>query len=111
MIAYALYHDYDDITLVGVDVAYGSEYTFERPSIAYWCGIASACNVTVHWDVLEPCFLYGYEGEELDKILQILNQHIDMAHNEFTAETDQRKKDQWAGYLFAVKKILNEIKG
>lgn len=109
MIAYAIYKGYQEITLEGIDLEKYGEYVFERPSIAYWCGRAESLGIKINWFNLTPCFLYGYEGEDLKRVIGILKKHLATGKAEFEANENQRIKDQWAGYIHAVQLIMQEI--
>ena len=109
MIAYAMYKGYKEIHIVGVDVEKYSEWVYERPSIAYWCGRAEQKGINVYWGKLRPCFLYGFEQEEMQKVLIILNRKIENGKKEFELAKDQRIKDQWAGYIHGLEQMVQEI--
>lgn len=110
MIAYAIYKRYKKINLYGVDVNVSSEYVFERPSIAYWCGVANGRGITVNWSKINPLYLYGYEGDKMEKILEVIDAQKEIAIKELKASVDRREQDQWRGYLYALQKIAEEVK-
>lgn len=110
MIAYAIYSKVDSIKLVGVDLDSKDEYTFERPSISYWCGRAEGEGISVEWEKLNPLFLYGYGGDSVKLLLELLAEKYAMANREFEATTNEREKDQWAGFKYAIELISREIK-
>lgn len=110
MIAYAMHKGYREIDLIGVDVQPFGEWAFERPSIAYWCGRAEGIGVKVNWPKIEPFFMYGFEEEEMKKVLAVLEEKKEIANRELDAATEQRIKDQWAGYKLAIDQVLREIR-
>ena len=68
MIALAIYQGATEIHIYGVQMMKGSEYHRQKPSVAYWCGVANGRGipVTVHGyfsAILKtPNYLmYGYE--------------------------------------------------
>ena len=76
MIALALYEEYRHLEFYGVNMAHGSEYSYQRPGIHYWLGRAEECGTTVI--IHEPSTLlqtdnglmYGYDipmQEGMDK--------------------------------------------
>ena len=64
-IAYAIYAGYKRIELYGIEMETNTEYTHQRPCVAYWCGVAYGKGIEV--DFHSPQFfvspLYGYEGD------------------------------------------------
>ena len=65
IIAFALYNDFEKISIYGVDMDSGSEYDFERPSVSYWLGFARGLSVEVNIasNIDSPIFLYGFEED------------------------------------------------
>lgn len=111
MIAYAIYMGYEKIILKGVDVDSKSEYIFERPSIAYWCGRAESEGIEVDWGKIDPCFLYGYEADEMNKVLNMIHEKRIIALREIDATDDEKAIDQWRGFMYALDILEREIKG
>lgn len=68
MLALAIYEGYEDISIFGVDMAQGSEYSYQRPSCEYFIGYAEGLGIKVHIpdesDLLKTPFLYGFEDEK-----------------------------------------------
>ena len=71
MVAFAIMRildaDVDDgeIALYGIDMATGSEYASQRPSVEYWLGVAEGAGIKVtvasRADILKAAFLYGVD--------------------------------------------------
>lgn len=110
MLAYAILEGYKEIHLPGVDVSPYSEYAFERPSIAFWCGIAKARGIKVVWDMIEPHTLYGYTEKAVASFLEILKEHRKQAEYHRSYETDPDKHHQWTGYIAACNMLEREVK-
>lgn len=110
MIALAIYRGYRIINIYGVDLEQTSEYTFERPSVAYWCGVAAGLGTTVNWPKINPFYLYGYEEKELRDILNLLKEKEEIAIAELEACKNEREKDQWRGFVYAIQTIAREVK-
>jgi hypothetical protein len=97
MLALAIYEGYEDISIFGVDMATGSEYSDQRPSCEYFIGYAEGLGINVYLpdqsDLLKTPFLYGFEDEkknfirakllarkqELEQKKAAANQQINMA--------------------------------
>jgi hypothetical protein len=65
-LALALYQNYKDVTIYGVEMETSAEYVYQRDGISLWIGIATQHGVTVH--LPESCALmsaplYGYDEE------------------------------------------------
>lgn len=116
MIALAITKKPEKIRFAGVDMALYSEYAFERPSVSFWAGIAMANGIEIEMEMVTPNYLYGYEKEEMDKILEILKKEkisavIERDHeNGKGKDLNQRKLDQWTGYIFALDCIERKVK-
>jgi hypothetical protein len=65
MIALAIYQDYTDIGVYGVDMAQSSEYREQRPSCEFFLGWAKGAGLNIHIpddsDLLKTTHLYGLE--------------------------------------------------
>lgn len=46
-IALAVYQKYTDINLYGVNMAFGSEYAYQKAGVDYWCGQAMGRGIKV----------------------------------------------------------------
>ena len=70
MIALAVYEQFEEIWVYGVDMAVGSEYLEQRPSCEYYLGIAKGKGIPIYLplesDLLKTRFIYGYEDEKKD---------------------------------------------
>lgn len=51
-LALAIYQGFTEIDLYGVNMAWGSEYSFEKPGVEFWIGMAKGrgIKITVHGD-------------------------------------------------------------
>lgn len=68
MIAHALYEGPpEELWLIGVDMAQGTEYAQQRPSCEYFLGLAQGMGVKVYVpktsDLLKSAFQYGFEND------------------------------------------------
>ncbi len=70
MLALALYEGFKEVHVYGVDMAVGSEYVEQRPSVEYWLGAVEWSGIklyiTPESDLLKKAWLYGYEEEKAD---------------------------------------------
>jgi hypothetical protein len=64
MIALALISDFDEIHILGVDMAVDSEYAWQRPSCEYFIGLARGMGKKVYipetCDLLKTRYLYAF---------------------------------------------------
>jgi len=64
-IALAIHEGFEKIYIFGVDMAQDSEYSFERPSVEYFIGIARGAGINVvvpeKSDILKTMWLYPFE--------------------------------------------------
>jgi len=71
MIALAIYEEFEEIHLYGVNMEYGSEYINQKPSVDYCVGFARGMGIAVYIpddsDVARTHRLYGYETTSLHK--------------------------------------------
>ena len=71
MLALAIYENFQEIMIAGVDMAHDTEYGTQRPSCEYYIGIAQGRGVKVtmppECELLKTDFLYGYEQEVLER--------------------------------------------
>lgn len=109
MVAYAILKGATEINMHGIDLAPYSEYTFERPSIAFWVGIAKAKGVNVNWDMIEPHVIYGYTEKAMSMFLNVLDAHRESAEYHRDKEEDEAKHNQWTGYIAACNMIKREL--
>jgi len=67
MMALAMTLEYKVIHLYGVNMAVDSEYSYERPSCEYFCGIAEGLGIELFIhpdsDLCKTTFLYGFEND------------------------------------------------
>jgi len=70
MLALAIKHGYDHISLFGVNMAGDTEYNTQRPSCEYFIGLARGQGIEIYIpeqsDLLKTAFLYGYEDIKCD---------------------------------------------
>jgi len=68
MLAYALFMDYNDIAIKGVDMVSNGEYGFQRDGLFYMLGIAAGRGVNIKVDktsgIYMPPMIYGVEAKE-----------------------------------------------
>ena len=69
-IAFALFKDYKKINLYGIALGIGTEYSFQKPSVEFWIGVAKGMGVEVNMfgntEVLAipSRHLYGYNTKQ-----------------------------------------------
>jgi len=67
MMAYAIMLEYKTIHLYGINMAVDGEYSYERPSCEYFCGIAEGLGIELFIhpdsDLCKTTFLYGFEND------------------------------------------------
>jgi hypothetical protein len=72
MIALAIYEEYDEIHVYGVDMAADSEYGMQRPSCEYFLGVAAGKGIKLYLpktsDLLKNTLLYGFETDNTLRI-------------------------------------------
>jgi hypothetical protein len=65
-IALAIYEGFEEIHIYGVDMAQSSEYSYERPSVEYFCGFAEGRGIKLvipeKSDLLKSIFLYPFDN-------------------------------------------------
>ncbi|MGE5404617.1 MAG: hypothetical protein ACM3PP_06725 [Candidatus Saccharibacteria bacterium] len=86
MLALALYEGFEEIHIYGVDMAAGSEYSHQKPSLEYWIGRAEGMGVKVVLpagsDLLKAYFRYGYDEEkEGDLLIKARAKSAELAKN------------------------------
>jgi hypothetical protein len=47
-IAFAIYRKYEKINMYGVNMALGSEYSYQKPGVEFWCGVAIGKGIKVN---------------------------------------------------------------
>jgi len=114
MIAYALYLGFKKISLYGVDMDSGSEYTFERPSVSYWLGFARGLSVevSISSNIDSPIFLYGFEDYSLliEKLKERSNMSKQMAEQCQKIGEDTRAQ-QYLGQQYDNDYWIRELRG
>lgn len=80
MIALAIYEGYTNISIFGVDMQRGAEYSDQRPSCEYFIGYAEGLGINVYIppqsDILYCPYLYGFEEEKINAIQAKINARI-----------------------------------
>jgi hypothetical protein len=70
-IALAIYLGFEEIKIVGVDMAVGTEYMHQRPSCEFFLGVAAGKGIVIdipdEADLLKTRFLYGFGEKKQDK--------------------------------------------
>lgn len=66
MLALAIYEEFTEIGLYGIDLVVGDEYSYQRPCAEFWLGIAHAKGINVRLPhssaLLKSRFTYGYRN-------------------------------------------------
>jgi hypothetical protein len=102
MIALAIFMEYKEIGVYGIEMAHHTEFPTQRPSVEYWLGIAEGMRRLQGWPVivlprqcqlLSSHYVYGKDNE--DKWVQELEQHqihYQSEVNKYSAE-EQKNRD------------------
>ncbi len=117
MIADAISHVAERIDLFGVDMAHMTEYSDQRPSCEYMCGVAVGHGIKVHVpkesDLLKVRYLYGFE-EPGDFEAKLLARQTELEARSRQAEQEERGAHETVvataaacGELRAVQQLLN----
>jgi len=109
MIAFAIFHEYEEINIYGVDMSSKDEYINQRGSVMYWIGYARAKGIKVYLssEVDKPCFLYGYEpGKNIKNKLKNMKQ---FAKKGIEVTESEVEKNQYLGMIQAIQLIELEL--
>ncbi len=118
MIALAIYEQFDEIHVYGVDMATtmaDGEYAHQRPSCEFWLGIAAGRGIKLHIpdeaDLLKSRFLYGYEDEKRHVFeTKIKTLQTDLANKKAQAKEQQQHwrnhEMQYTGAETALKEVM-----
>ena len=113
MIALALFEDYKEIYLYGVDMSVGGEYESQKPTASYWLGRAEGMGVKIYLpdncDLLKTYYRYGYEDEQRDSFTvkaEAQIKELDRQAKEFNKNyyIAQGAKETWEFMLRAVQR-------
>jgi hypothetical protein len=88
-IALAVYQGYDEIEIVGIEMASGTEYERQRDGVTFWLGVAAGRGITVilqDESLLMAGKLYGYTGEVV-----IQRQRFEIVYNGLLPKLEQAK--------------------
>lgn len=102
MIALALISDFEEIHILGVDMAVDSEYGWQRPSCEYFIGLAKGMGKTVYipetCDLLKTRYLYAFHelrevafNKKLDKMGTAMKKRREKAIAQMEHAEKQRK--------------------
>ena len=67
-IAFAIYSGYKHIKIIGVEMASGTEYQYQREGVKFWTAYALGKGLTVEYysgHSMWPALLYAYDGREI----------------------------------------------
>lgn len=106
MLALAIKKKPKEISIWGIDMEHGGEYSFERPCVAYWIGQAEGRGIKVSSSsgLAQANFLYGYEN--LDLLMEQMKMR--KAHAEVMIEKSEGpERDQWIGKMVAIRDMIN----
>jgi len=115
MICLGIMEGFEEIWIVGVDMAVDSEYHHQRPSCEYFIGVARGLGIKVYLsescDLLKTRFLYALNepqetafDKKLTKMVGSMQMRMQKSINEY--EMHKKKADQYIGAMSAV----NEVK-
>lgn len=119
MIAMAIYENFDEIAIYGVDMADGTEYANQRPSCEYWMGVARGKGIKIYTPVetslLKTRYLYGYENHKDEAYRSKINSMIEfMESQQKQVEAQKREAEkvywQYSGGIETLKKVKNTWK-
>lgn len=88
-IALAIYQGYDEIELVGIEMASDTEYFAQRDGVTFWLGIAAGRGVRVilqDKSLLMRGHLYGYTGE-----VTLQRQRLEIVARALAPKVEQEK--------------------
>jgi hypothetical protein len=102
MIALAIVEKFEEIKIVGVDMAVDSEYSHQRPSCEYFIGVARGRGINVYLpdtcDLLKTRFLYAFHevqetafDKKMSKMGQSMKKRREKAMGQMEAHEKQRK--------------------
>ena len=98
MLAFAIDEGFDVIHLYGVDMAMGSEYEFEKPSVEYFLGLARGMGIDVYVPetstLLKSMYLYGYEDRKVDNFLADCNRRTQFMMSQRAAALELLEKNR-----------------
>jgi len=78
MLAHAIYEGYERIELYGVDLAYGTEYSYQKAGTEYMMGVAIGMGIDVYVPPECPLLnspVYGYNAHTQTVHVDILKEH------------------------------------
>jgi hypothetical protein len=113
-IAWAIYNDFEEIGIWGVDMAVAEEYMAQRPSVEYYLGIAEGLGIKItlpdECDLLKTLFQYGLQEPEAtayEKKLSNVKKNLAMrrAKEAETARIASKKEDQYTGALEGIREM------
>jgi hypothetical protein len=112
MIAYALWVGTKEINIFGVDMEGDSEYSKQRPCLAYWIGYCKAKGVKINLSntLTNPAFKYGYDTKQMQKTMETVVNRMESSYIK-AQQTEGRESDQWLGSYHAHKKIVDLLTG
>ena len=98
-IALACYHGYKTIEIFGVEMETNTEYSHQRPGVAFWIGVALGRGIRVeaHTQIFDDP-LYGY------------NNKVTISYEEFITRRDELV-EKCAAHLADYEKARDEING
>lgn len=114
MLALAIYEDFEEIHVYGVDMAVGSEYYYQRPSVEYFLGLIEGAGKKLYIpdeaDLLKTRFLYGFgETEKCAWDKKIKNMLASMEQRKAQAQQNhdaaEAQVHQYIGALMAIKEV------
>ena len=85
--ALAVYLGYRRVEIYGVEMETGTEYTTQRPGVAYWAGRLEGMGIELdaHWKLFDE-YVYGFDGDVVLSVEEFTNKIA-----ELTPECDRLK--------------------
>jgi hypothetical protein len=114
MLGFALMQGAKQIALYGVDMAYGSEYEYQRPSVEYFIGLARGAGVNVWVPDESPLLkcggMYGYETEpgKTQKLIESKRADLEQKKKEAMERQNQSAKELY--FLDGAMQMLESVK-
>jgi len=101
LIALAIYMEYEEIHLYGIEMEHASEHLKQKPSVTYFIGLARGRGIKV-WmpkesTLMRAPVLYGFEGEDMwtrtvTEKLNYYQEAYNEAHRQYLTITATREK-------------------
>lgn len=106
MIAYAIYQDFKELHLYGVDMAAETEYFQERPCVEFWLGVAHAKGIQIIFPENSPVLKGRDYGRTVDIPSPMVNKYLRIYEDE--RESARASYNQATGRVGMIQDMLEE---